>query len=217
MRSSVYVYVLGIDMSDHIPVKAKARIDWEELINAAGDILAFQVIPHTFSQTARHLCQQEQYGWYYTEIKRPFWDIFGRNMNSMFTIMHTCVGLASYIVYISKNTWYNQATPLVLCGIQLFFDFAWRPLYFNQKDWNRAFRHSLACTILSTMVTAMYTRIDQWAGKLMVPYSIWWFYLTTVVWYVRLVNEPVEPWKRLSFGGGLIMRRPRVPSSLSTM
>lgn len=188
---------------------ANKEVDWDALINVAEDILAFQVIPHASSLTAQFLVSREQYDWYYLNIRRPFWDVFGRHMNSVFAILHTGLGAASYLIYQSeKCDWLLKATPLVLCGVQIVFDFAWRPLYFNQKNWDRAFRHSVACVLLSCTVSSTYSRVDPLAGYLIVPYFLWWIYLTTVVWYVRLVNDPAEPWKRLSFGGSALLRRP---------
>lgn len=186
-------------------------VDWETLINVAGDILAFQIIPHSASLTARFLINKEQYDWYYQDVRRPFWDIFGKYMNGIFSLIHTSVGVASYLIYISDTEWYMQATPLVLCGVQMLLDFTWRPLFFNQKNWDRSFRQSLANTVFSAGICYLYHKVDERAGYCFLPYPIWWFYLTTVVWYVRIFNDPPEPWRRLSFGGSPMLRRPSVP------
>lgn len=188
----------------------KADVDWDALVDVAGDIVAFQIIPHLPSSTAQFLCNEE-YKWYLEHVTRPFWDVFGHYMTPMFALIHTGVGAASYIVYQKDADWLTLTTPLILCGVQLLFDFAWRPLYFNQKNWSQALRQCVGSTALSAMVCRMYHQIDERAGYLFVPYPVWWFYLTTVVWYVRLANEPPEPWRRLSFGGFQILRRPTVP------
>ena len=186
---------------------AEHGIDWDLLISIAGDILAFQVIPHITSLTAQILISKEQYTWYFSSVRRPFWDIFGKRMNLVFAILHTFVGAASYLIYQSQSSWFNPVTPLVVCGVQILFDFAWRPLYFNQKDWPQALRHSVVCTLLSSSLYWSYHRVDYRAGCLFLPYTLWWYYLTSVVWYVRLTNDPPEPWRRLSFGGSILRRR----------
>lgn len=191
-----------------IPTMSSGQeVDWDTLISVAGDILAFQAIPHCTSLTARFLINDVQYVWYYQSVRRPFWDVLGKYMNWVFAATHTAIGAASYIVYKCDNNWLYPAAPLALCGVQLLFDFAWRPLYFNQKNWDRAFRHSALCTTLSTALYYAYWRIDYVAGCLVLPYAVWWAYLTTVVWYVRLINDPPEPWRRLSFGGYPMYRR----------
>lgn len=189
------------------------EIHWENLISEVGDIAAFQVIPHVFSATARYMVDVKQYRWYYISVRRPFWDIFGRYINPCFTLLHTALGLASYLVYKSKSGGWVKVVPITLCGTQLLFDAAWRPLYFNTKNWDRTLRHTVACSVLSTAVYKMYSGIDSWAGYLTLAYPCWWAYLTSVVWYVRLANDPPEPWRRLSFGGFPMMRRPTVPRS----
>lgn len=187
-------------------------MNWETISNVAADIAAFQVIPHAASWTAQILIGHEQYEWYFREVKRPFWDVFGRHINRVFAVLHTAVGLSSYFIYShSELDWIGHSVPLVFGGAQLVLDFTWRPLFFNQKNWDRALRHSMACTVLSSVICSMYMKIDRTSGYLFLPYPCWWFYLTTVVWYVRLVNDPVAPWKRLSFGGTPIMRRPTIP------
>lgn len=183
------------------------EVNWDVLISVAGDILAFQAIPHITSLTALFLINSEEYAWYRRSVKRPFWDFFSNHINPIFALLHSALGAASYLIYQHENSWVNPVVPLALCGMQLMFDFTWRPLYFNQKNWDRSLRHAAVCTVLSSFVHYLYQRIDKTAGLLFLPYPIWWCYLTTVVWYVRFINDPPEPWRRLSFGGYPMRRR----------
>jgi len=189
-----------------------SNIDWNRLKDVAGDILGFQVIPHVLSLTVNFLIEKEQYDWYSDNVRIPFWGVLFKRINTVFAVLHTGMGLASFLVFQKNIGWVSPAVPLVLCGVQVIADFTWRPLFFNQKNWDRAFRHGTACTLLSSALCYLYYKIDWTAGVLMVPYSLWWFYLTSVVWYIRLANDPPEPWRRLSFGGFERVRRPTVPT-----
>jgi len=186
-------------------------VDWESVVNVACDALAFQIIPHMSSLTAYLITFSEYNDWYLERVKRPFWDVFGRHINLGFSLVHTAVGAASYIVYQKEAHWLSRSAPLMLCAVQLFLDFSWRPIYFNQKHWPRTLRQSVACTLLSSSLALLYHRTDELAGRLVMPYAAWWLYLTSVVGYVWLFNDPVESWKRLSFGGSLLIRHPTVP------
>lgn len=187
-------------------------MSWRRFADTIGDILAFQFIPHSLSWTSQCLISRHEYDWYYQRVSRPLWDVFGRRVNGVFAVLHTMVGVSSYLVYSQEpGDLMRHSMPLMLCGLQVLLDAGWRPIHFNQKSWDRSLRHCVLCTVLSGFICSRYMDINRVAGYLFLPYSCWWFYLTTVAWYVRLVNEPVEPWYRLSFGGTPLMRRPTVP------
>lgn len=90
----------------------------------------------------------------------------------VWTILYILMGIASYLVVVSKQT-ENKMESLFLYGLQLAVNFLW-PVFFFQCQWY--FFSFLWLVLLWCLILAaaryFYT-VDERAGYLMVPYLLW--------------------------------------------
>ena len=88
----------------------------------------------------------------------------------VWTILYILMGIASYLVLISKKTSTNAFT---LYSIQLIFNFFWSIIFFNLSLYLFAFVWLVALWILILKTTILFYQIEKPAGYLMIPYLLW--------------------------------------------
>ncbi len=84
-------------------------------------------------------------------------------------ILYTLMGIASYRIY-KKNP---KAEALKLYLIQLAVNFAWPILFFNLRWYLFSVLWLFLLWYLVSVMIKEFGRIDECAGKLMIPYLIW--------------------------------------------
>lgn len=88
----------------------------------------------------------------------------------VWTILYILMGLASYMVLISKK---ENTSALTVYGIQLVFNFFWSIIFFNLSLYLFAFVWLILLWILILKTTILFSQISKSAGYLMVPYLLW--------------------------------------------
>ncbi len=105
----------------------------------------------------------------------------------MWTILYILMGIASYLVVVSKQT-ENKMESLFLYGLQLAVNFLW-PVFFFQCQWY--FFSFLWLVLLWCLILAaaryFYT-VDERAGYLMVPYLLWVTFAGYLNLFISLMN-----------------------------
>lgn len=114
--------------------------------------------------------------WYPT-IKKPSWTPPPWLFGPAWTVLYTCMGVASWRVWRAGG----GPIPLGLYAAQLALNFAWSPLFFK--------RHALGAAavditvLLGVLVTTIleFKAVDATAAALMVPYLGWTCFATALV------------------------------------
>lgn len=88
----------------------------------------------------------------------------------VWTILYILMGIASYLVLLSKKT---STNALTLYSIQLIFNFFWSIIFFNLSLYLFAFVWLVALWILILKTTILFYQIEKPAGYLMIPYLLW--------------------------------------------
>lgn len=90
------------------------------------------------------------------------------------TVLYILMGLASYIIYTSDSK--NEVTrfaAMFLYGTQLFFNFLWSIIFFNEAQYMGAFIWLLCLWGLVFMMLLCYRKISKAAYYLTIPYILW--------------------------------------------
>lgn len=90
----------------------------------------------------------------------------------VWSILFVLMGIASYLVLVSKDT-SSTRTALIFYGVQLFFNFLWSIIFFNFRLYLFAFVWLVALWLLIFTTTWKFYKISKKAAYLMLPYILW--------------------------------------------
>lgn len=90
----------------------------------------------------------------------------------VWSILFVLMGIASYLVLVSKDT-SSTRTALIFYGVQLFFNFLWSIIFFNFRLYLFAFVWLVALWLLILITTWKFYKISKKAAYLMLPYILW--------------------------------------------
>lgn len=91
----------------------------------------------------------------------------------VWTVLYLLMGLASYLVYVNGRNRRMVQNALFVYGVQLFFNFLWSIIFFNQERYLFAFFWLLALWVLILITLILFYRIHKPAGLLLIPYLLW--------------------------------------------
>lgn len=88
----------------------------------------------------------------------------------VWTILYILMGIASYLVAVSKKP---NGLALILYGAQLVFNFFWSIIFFNMEAYLFAFIWLVVLWILIVLTTYYFSKASRLAAYLMIPYILW--------------------------------------------
>lgn len=91
----------------------------------------------------------------------------------VWTILFLLMGIASYLVFTSKESRDAVNTALLVYGIQLVVNFFWSIFFFNFGAYLFSFFWLVLLWVLILAVLLLFGRISKAAGYLMLPYLLW--------------------------------------------
>ena len=103
----------------------------------------------------------------------------------VWTILYILMGIASYLVFISKKP---NKTALTVYGIQLIFNFFWSIIFFNLELYLFAFIWLVLLWLLIFKTTILFYQISKPAGYLMIPYLLWVTFAGYLNFSIYLLN-----------------------------
>ena len=103
-------------------------------------------------------------------LKKPPLSPPGKLFPFVWTILYIMMGLASYIVLVSKKP---NTLGLAAYGVQLFFNFFWSILFFNKELYLFSFIWLVIMWFLILAAAILFYRSTKFAGYLMIPYLLW--------------------------------------------
>lgn len=104
----------------------------------------------------------------------------------VWTILYILMGIASYIVWQSKNS--DKDLALKFYGVQLLFNFFWSYIFFNLQNYLFAFIWLIILWLLIIVTTVLFYRIDKKAGYLLIPYLLWVTFAAYLNFAIYLLN-----------------------------
>lgn len=103
----------------------------------------------------------------------------------VWTILYACMGIASYLAYVSGE---NVKKALSVYGIQLVFNFFWTIFFFNLQWYLFAFLWLAALWLLILWTARLFFARAKAAGYLLLPYLVWVAYAGYLNFGVYWVN-----------------------------
>lgn len=91
----------------------------------------------------------------------------------VWSILYLLMGFASYLVFVNGRNRRKVQNALFVYGVQLFFNFLWSIIFFNQERYFFAFFWLLALWVLILITLVLFYRIHKPAGLLFIPYLVW--------------------------------------------
>lgn len=109
----------------------------------------------------------------YAALNRPPLSPPGWVFPIVWTVLYLLMGYASYRIYTSNATAEQKRTALLLYGAQLVLNFLWSPIFFGLEWRLVAFVVLVALWVLVALTLRTFSRIDETAGDLLLPYILW--------------------------------------------
>ena len=91
----------------------------------------------------------------------------------VWTVLYLLMGYASYRVLTSGAATEDIKRALTFYGIQLFLNFLWSPVFFGLQWALAAFFILVAMWVMIYLTIREFSKIDELAGDLLLPYILW--------------------------------------------
>lgn len=91
----------------------------------------------------------------------------------VWTILYLLMGEASYRVLISDKDKTQIQRALLAYGVQLFLNFLWPLVFFGSQMYLAAFFVLIALWVGIFITMRMFSKLDETAGDLLIPYLLW--------------------------------------------
>ena len=93
----------------------------------------------------------------------------------VWTILYILMGIASYLIYINKNTYFYEERDkaLIYYVLQLIFNFIWSILFFNMKWFVFSFIWLLVLWVLILLLIINAKKVNKICLYLLLPYLLW--------------------------------------------
>ena len=104
------------------------------------------------------------------------------------SILYFLMGVSLYLVW---NTAANEGVKrqaFLLFGIQLFLNFIWSPIFFNEQWFLAAFVVLIALWIFAFLMVKSFYKISKKAGLLQIPYLLWLTFAAYLNFAIYLLN-----------------------------
>lgn len=112
-------------------------------------------------------------GWYDQLVKpalNPPSAVFG----PVWTTLYVLMGIASFRVFKARHKAPKLARKaLVLYGIHLLVNLSWSLVFFGGQDPESAVAVIVLLLAMIVSMFLLFSRLDRWAGALLVPYFFW--------------------------------------------
>ena len=91
----------------------------------------------------------------------------------VWTVLYVLMGEAAYRVLTSKADKEQVKNALIAYGVQLFLNFLWPLFFFGGQMYLTAFIILVVLWIAILITTRRFSKIDETAGDLLLPYLLW--------------------------------------------
>ncbi|MBP0979632.1 MAG: tryptophan-rich sensory protein [Oscillospiraceae bacterium] len=123
----------------------------------------------------------------YENINKPALSPPSVTFPIVWTILFILMGISSYLVYISKST--DKKDALKIYAFQLFANFVWPILFFNNQLYLFSFIWLIVLLLLVLTMIIAFFKISKPAGLLQVPYILWITFASYLNIMVYILNR----------------------------
>lgn len=124
--------------------------------------------------------------WYVT-LAKPAWNPPSWLFGPVWTLLYTFMGIGAYLVW-KRRERAGAKTALVVYAVHLVANTLWSVLFFGLQNPALAFGGIVVLLTLILITTALFWRIDRWAGMLMLPYIAWVVFASTLNYSIWQLN-----------------------------
>jgi len=131
-------------------------------------------------------------GDWYASLVKPSWNPPNYLFGPVWTVLYVLMAVAAWLVW-RKADFSGAGPALTLFVVQLALNALWSYLFFGQHRPDIAFFDIVALWVAIVVVAALFWKVDDVAGGLMVPYVLWVTfasYLNFVLWRLNLGIVP---------------------------
>ncbi len=107
----------------------------------------------------------------------------------VWTILYVLMGVASYRIWLRRDSGMNAEKALRLYALQLFFNFVWSFIFFKRENYIWAFVWLVFLWALILLTIDAFYEIDKRAAYLMIPYAIWVTFAGYLNFGIALLNK----------------------------
>jgi translocator protein len=124
---------------------------------------------------------------WYAELKKPEWGppewVFG----PVWTVLYIMIALSGWMVWL-KVRGTEDHLPLIVYGIQLFFNALWPWLFFGMQNTVYGFI-VIICLFFAILANmTVFWKYNPWASVLLFPYLIWVSFAMSINFVVTLYD-----------------------------
>lgn len=112
----------------------------------------------------------------YADLDKPFLSPPAAVFPVVWTILYLLMGFGAYLVFSQKEKSGRQTMGLIAYYLQLFMNFFWSIIFFNQKAYLIAFFLLLIMMIAVTIMLINYKVVSKLAFLMNVPLLVWLFF-----------------------------------------
>lgn len=109
----------------------------------------------------------------YSELVQPPFAPPGWVFPVVWTILYILMGISLYRILTAPVAPREKRFPVILFGVQLLLNFLWPILFFRLEMRLSAFFLLLLLWIFILLTIRFFSRIDEKAGDLLLPYILW--------------------------------------------
>lgn len=154
------------------------KIDWKKLLIALGIPLAVGGLAALLSGGMEA----------YSNFVKPPLSPPGWVFPVVWSILYLLMGYASYRIWMADAPQEKKRRALLLYGAQLAANFIWPLLFFGAEMYLTAFVWLLVLWLLILLTILTFSKIDERAGDLLIPYILWVTFAAYLNFGVFLLN-----------------------------
>ena len=139
------------------------KIDWKKLLLCLGIPLAVGGLSALVSGGMAD----------YSQLRQPPLAPPGWVFPVVWTILYLLMGYASYRVLTAGADRQQTRRALIAYAVQLVLNFVWSPVFFGLEWRLTAFWILLTLWVMIYITIRLFSRIDERAGDLLLPYLLW--------------------------------------------
>jgi len=163
-------------------------VNYVEYLKIAGAVILPSTYP--FIQATSKKNQESLKEWY-SKLNFPSYKPPGFIFAPVWTALYSAMGYSSYLIYKNGGGFSGPAKiPLILYGSQLAMNWAWSPIFFEQRKIGLAAIEMTGLLGLASATTYAFYKQVPLAGYLLLPYLAWLAFALNLNFQIWRLNRP---------------------------
>lgn len=130
-------------------------------------------------------------GKWYESLAKPWWTPPNWAFGPAWTVIFALIAYSGYVFWMAAPP-EERLWPLVIYGVQLFFNAAWSALFFGLKRMDLALADAILMLVaIAANIAAFYQHSPE-AAWLLLPYCLWVSFASVLNYAILRKNAPRE-------------------------